>query len=155
MRARREHCAMLIGRSQLTQMIPHAGAMCLLDGVRAIDATRIVCTATSHRDAANPLRRKGQLAAVCGVEYAAQAMAAHGAWAQATGAAPRPGMFASLREVTWTCARLDEIEQELTIEAELDADDGRTAAYRFALRAGEALLLRGRATVVFAPAPRA
>jgi predicted hotdog family 3-hydroxylacyl-ACP dehydratase len=61
-------------------------------------------------------------------------------------------MFASLREVAWTCARLDQIDDELTIEAELDADDGRTAAYRFALKAGAALLLRGRATVVFAPA---
>ena len=143
---------MLIGRSQLTQMIPHAGAMCLLDGVRAIDATHIVCTATSHRDAANPLRRRGQLAAICGVEYAAQAMAAHGAWACASAGGSRRGMFASLREVAWSCARLDQIDEELTIEAELDADDGRTAAYRFALKAGEALLLRGRATVVFAPA---
>jgi predicted hotdog family 3-hydroxylacyl-ACP dehydratase len=133
-------------------MIPHAGAMCLLDGVREIDAKRIVCTATSHRDVANPLRRQGRLAAVCGVEYAAQAMAAHGAWASGLAAQPRRGMFASLREVAWTCTHLDQIEQELAIEAQLDADDGRTAAYRFTLHAGATLLLRGRATVVFAPA---
>ena len=71
---------MLIGRERLQQMLPHADAMCLLSGVREADAARIVCVATSHRDGDNPLRRHDMLPAVCGIEYASQAMAIHGAW---------------------------------------------------------------------------
>ena len=38
----------------------------------------IRCVARGHRDADNPLRAGGELPALCGIEYAAQAMAAHG-----------------------------------------------------------------------------
>ena len=43
--------------------IPHQGSMCLLDGVTAWDAQRIVCSASSHRTASNPLRQFGRLGA--------------------------------------------------------------------------------------------
>ncbi len=53
--------------------------MCLLDAVRDWSAEAITCTATSHTDPANPLRADGRLGAANGIEYAAQAMAIHGA----------------------------------------------------------------------------
>jgi len=53
--------------------------MCLLDEVLSWNATRVQCRSSTHRDASNPLRNRGCLAAVCGIEYAAQAMAVHGA----------------------------------------------------------------------------
>ena len=59
-------------------MIPHTGAMCLLDGVLQWDTSTIQCVSRSHRDAHNPLRIDGRLPTLCGIEYAAQAMAVHG-----------------------------------------------------------------------------
>ena len=53
--------------------------MCLLDAVLDWDDARITCRATSHADPANPLRADGRLGAANGIEYAAQAMAVHGA----------------------------------------------------------------------------
>ena len=41
----------------------------------------IECTASTHRAPGNPLAANGRLEAVCGVEYASQAMALHGALA--------------------------------------------------------------------------
>ena len=63
----------------IEQHIPHKGRMCLLDAVLSWDATRIRCRSASHRTPDNPLRAHGRLGAACGIEYAAQAMAVHGA----------------------------------------------------------------------------
>ena len=63
----------------IEQHIPHKGRMCLLDAVLSWDATRIRCRSTTHRTPDNPLRAHGRLGAACGIEYAAQAMAVHGA----------------------------------------------------------------------------
>lgn len=59
--------------------IPHQGDMCLLDRVVKWDEQRIQCQAGSHRLGDNPLRSRDRLSAACGIEYAAQAMAVHGA----------------------------------------------------------------------------
>src|SRR5580658_11189609 len=63
----------------IEQHIPHKGRMCLLDEVLSWDATRIRCRSATHRSPDNPLRQHGRLGAACGIEYAAQAMAVHGA----------------------------------------------------------------------------
>ncbi|HHT8992417.1 TPA: hotdog family protein [Burkholderia cenocepacia] len=141
--------------------IPHAGTMCVLDSVDAWDAERIRCTATSHRDPHNPLRAHGRLASVCGIEYAAQAMAVHGALLGAHEARPRAGYLASVRNVDAFVDRLDTFEQPLTVDAERMSGDGRSVLYGFALRCGERVLLSGRAAVMldasaagaFQPAP--
>lgn len=128
--------------------IPHAGAMCVLDSVDAWDAERIRCTATSHRDPHNPLRAHGRLAAVCGIEYAAQAMAVHGALLGAHDARPRAGYLASVRNVDAFVDRLDIFAQPLTVDAQRVSGDGRSVLYGFALRCGERVLLSGRAAVM-------
>jgi predicted hotdog family 3-hydroxylacyl-ACP dehydratase len=134
--------------------IPHSGSMCLLDEVTAWDAEHIYCTATSHRDPHNPLRRQGSpgsqdgLAAVCGVEYAAQAMAVHGALLGASQDRPRAGFLASVREVESQVARLDTLDGTLLVEAERLSGNDNHILYRFALRCGDRLLLSGRATVM-------
>ncbi|MDI9652868.1 hotdog family protein [Burkholderia cenocepacia] len=141
--------------------IPHAGTMCVLDSVDAWDTERIRCTATSHRDPHNPLRAHGRLASVCGIEYAAQAMAVHGALLGAHEARPRAGYLASVRNVDAFVDRLDTFEQPLTVDAERMSGDGRSVLYGFALRCGERVLLSGRAAVMldasaagaFQPAP--
>lgn len=153
-----------LGREWIAAHIPHAGAMCLLDAVVAFDDERIRCTATSHLDADNPLRANGRLAAVCGIEYAAQAMAVHGAVLDAVvdavpgaepgarhGAVrerPRVGYLASVRSVEAYVERLDDLDAPLTIEAERVSGDTHTILYRFAIHCGARLILAGRAAVM-------
>ena len=128
--------------------IPHQGRMCLLDRVLTWDARRIVCSATSHNKADNPLRQFGRLGAVCGIEYAAQAMAVHNALAAAHDAPPRPGMLISVRAVQLHIKQLDDIAAELAVHAECISGDTRMLLYQFCVRAEDRLLLDGRASVI-------
>ncbi|KHK53696.1 3-hydroxymyristoyl-ACP dehydratase [Ralstonia sp. A12] len=141
-----------LDRSWIAARIPHSGAMCLLDTVLAWDDARIHCTAISHRDPANPLRAHDRLAAVCGVEYAAQAMAVHGALLdvahETAQQRPRAGFLASVRSVEAHVDRLDTFDAPLDIEAERISGDGNNVLYRFTVRCAERILLTGRAAVV-------
>ena len=139
---------MRLSRAEIAELIPHAGAMCLLDEVLDWDASRIRCMSRSHRDAANPLRVNGYLPALCGVEYAAQAMAVHGGLAGAARSKPRAGYLASLRDVACRRSRLDDLDGDLVVEAELEASDGSRVIYSFTLRVGAVEVLSGRAAVV-------
>ena len=139
---------MLLGAAQIAELIPHSGAMCLLEGVVQWDASRILCMSRSHRAADNPLRAEGRLPALCGVEYAMQAMAVHGGLVGKTAGRPRAGYLASLREVECRGERLDDLAGDLLVEAEMLAGDGARVTYRFSLRVGDAELLHGRALVV-------
>ena len=146
----------------IEQHIPHKGRMCLLDEVLSWDAARIRCRSGSHRAADNPLRAHGRLGAACGIEYAAQAMAVHGALVAASaplastvstnvrgsiGAAV--GYLASVRNVALHVARLDDLEADLIAVAERITGDGRTVLYEFSVWGALRLLLSGRATIVF------
>jgi len=139
---------MLVTRPQIAGLIPHSGAMCLLDGVVQWDANRILCMSRSHHAADNPLRTDGGLPAVCGVEYAAQAMAVHGGLAGKVGGRPRAGYLASLRDVVCRRDRLDNLEGDLVVEAERVMGDEDRVIYEFRLWVGEMEVLSGRAAVV-------
>jgi predicted hotdog family 3-hydroxylacyl-ACP dehydratase len=143
----------MIGKAEIAGLIPHQGAMCLLDSVLRWDQTTIRCLATSHRASGNPLAREGRLAGICGVEYAAQAMALHGRLVGAVGGRAAAGYLASLREVECRVERLDTLEDDLVVEAEQLLGDAAHVIYRFALRAGPAALMTGRAAVVLEAAP--
>jgi len=138
---------MRLTAAQIAGLIPHSGAMCLLDGVVEWDAKRILCMSRSHHAADNPLRADGRLPAVCGVEYAVQAMAVHGGLAGNIDGRPRLGYLASLRELECRGERLD-LAGDLVVEAEQVAGDGAQVIYRFKLRVGELEILSGRALVV-------
>ncbi|MBU2640647.1 MAG: 3-hydroxylacyl-ACP dehydratase [Gammaproteobacteria bacterium] len=139
---------MPLDHAWLLAHIPHQGSMCLLDHVDSWDAQHIHCSASSHRAPDNPLRAHGRLGAACGIEYAAQAMAAHGALLAAADSAPRAGYLASVRGVELKVARLDDIAADLRIEAERMSGDDNTILYGFSVFAGQELLLNGRAIVV-------
>ena len=138
----------MLTRTDIERLIPHAGAMCLLDSVVHWDSTKIRCVSRTHRDAANPLRTGGQLPALCGIEYAAQAMAAHGGLAGTVTGKPRTGYLASLRNIACNDERLDQREGDLVVEAERLMGDEARVIYQFTLRVGEFEVLNGRATVV-------
>ena len=129
--------------------------MCLLDEVLSWDETRISRRTATHRAPDHPLRAHGRLGIACGVEYAAQTMAVHGALAAGpldvgSGTAPPPaaGFLASVRALTFFVLRLDDVPGDLICDAVRVAGDAGTALYEFELRSAEILLLRGRATVV-------
>ena len=133
----------------IARHIPHQGRMCLLDRVEAWDEQRICCAASSHRAGDHPLRAFGRLGAACGIEYAAQAMAVHGALlASPSDPTARAGYLVSVRETRLRVARLDDLADDLIVEAESMARDTNTVHYRFSLRTGGRLLLDGRAMVV-------
>lgn len=131
--------------ADIAQLVPQQGPMCLLAGVERYDAKSIVCRAESHRDARNPLRRADRLPALAGIEYAAQALAAH--CALLGGEAGR-GLLAGVREVVLHAERLDDIEEPLRVRAERLVADGRHLLYGFAVDAGARALLSGRIAVV-------
>lgn len=129
--------------------IPHQGDMCVLDHVVEWDEQRIQCRAGSHRLSSNPLRSREQLGSACGIEYAAQAMAVHGALlAEAGNARPRAGFLVSVRGAVLHVPRLDDIAVDLDIEAVCIHGSGGNILYQFAVHAAGQLLLEGRAAVV-------
>jgi predicted hotdog family 3-hydroxylacyl-ACP dehydratase len=149
----------MLNRDWIEAHIPHHGNMCLLDEVVEWSASHIRCRTASHRSASHPLRSHGRLGVACGIEYAAQTMAVHGALCAtaSAGSAPAPeaGLLASLRDVRMFTERLDTIETELICEATHLAGDAGSAMYSFLISAAQAPLITGRATVVFDVAKRA
>jgi len=141
---------MRLNRAWIEARIPHQGRMCLLDEVLDWNAQYIRCATATHRAPDNPLRAHGRLGIAGGIEYAAQAMALHGALAggAATRGAPQVGLLAALRDVRLFVARLDDIDSDLICEVTHLAGDGLTALYEFALRDRDRILLSGRASVV-------
>lgn len=137
-----------IARPDILSMIPHAGAMCLLDEVLDWDAAQIRCLSHRFAEAGNPLRRAdGLLGTAAGIEIAAQAMALHGRLTAPTGGPPRPGYLVSLRDVHLTAPYLD-TPGPLTVQASLLLSDSTGASYSFAI-SGTMPRLSGRATVLF------
>ena len=134
---------------ELDLLLPHAGAMRMITAVREWNASSIVCESTTHCDPVNPLRIGGILPAACGLEYGAQAMAAHGALLADQRQKPRVGYLASAHELALYCDRLDDIDGPLLIEASCLLSAANHVAYRFSIRAAsQAVLLEGRASVV-------
>ena len=155
---------MRLNREEITARIPHAGRMVMLDEVSEWDRDSIVCRTAMHHDRSNPLYVAGHLSSVCAIEFAAQAMAVHGsllvdhdtqhgaANPSASGNAvtmkPRAGFIASVRNVHMAVSRLDDVRGVLTIEATRESGDEDRVLYAFTVRAGEAVLVSGRAAVV-------
>ena len=139
---------MLIGRAEIQALIPHSGDMCLLDSVTHWDAAHINCTASSHRNPANPLAHHGKLHVLSGIEFAAQAMAVHGGLTNLVKERPQAGLLVSVRDVVAQVQYLSDFAEDLLIEAEqlMAADNGVT--YSFHIHAGDQVLLTGRAMVV-------
>jgi predicted hotdog family 3-hydroxylacyl-ACP dehydratase len=94
------------------------------------------------------MRVAGELSALCGIEYAAQAMAVHGGLSATIGSRPSAGYLASLRDVACLGNRLDDLDGDLVVEAERLMGDESRVIYRFRLWVGGTEILNGRATVV-------
>lgn len=138
---------MPLNADAIARLLPHDGAMVLLDTVRDYDHERIHCTADPHR-VDNPLREAGRLPAWCGIEYAAQAMAVHSGLCAAQSATAARGFLAVAREIVMTLPTLDSLPGELHIHADkIIADSGRSQ-YRFRIESGGQVVVQGRVTVM-------
>ena len=145
----------MLDKTEFAPLIPHAGSMCLLDGVVAWDDTTIHAVSGSHARADNPLRGADGLHAIHLAEYGAQAMAVHGALRdEARGATEvKPGRLVSLRDVQLTDEYVDSLGGHLDVHAEcLHADDGG-AQYTFRVEQAGRLLASGRAAVIHPRSP--
>jgi predicted hotdog family 3-hydroxylacyl-ACP dehydratase len=121
--------ALPIGPKGVAALIPHAGAMRLIDQVNSATEEQVVCSTLSHRSPDNPLRVNGALPASAAIEYAAQAMAVHAALTR--GGPPRRGFLVVASGVTWTADRLDGTDAPLIVTATRLASMGDGAQYAF------------------------
>ncbi len=146
---------MKLDRAELAQLIPQQGMMCLLDGVEFWDEERIICTSTRHRAAANPLRAHTGLSSLHGIEFAAQAMAAHARLTAPGTRRAEVGLLLSVRDCVFHCRRLDGFAEPLRIEAELKGSHGGTRSYWFKVEALAERLVEGRVAVLLRDEERA
>jgi predicted hotdog family 3-hydroxylacyl-ACP dehydratase len=138
-----------IDRTLIAQLIPHQGAMSLLDRVATWDETIIVALSASHHSPDNPLRSNGRLRAVHLCEYGAQAAALHGGLvARAAGTLAPPGYLVSLREVALLRDYIDDLQGELQIRAELLLQDAGSWQYQFAAAHAGVTLATGRLAII-------
>jgi predicted exporter/predicted hotdog family 3-hydroxylacyl-ACP dehydratase len=128
-------------------LIPHQGAMCLLDRIVEWDERRVVLEADTHRSAENPLRVADKLRAVHLCEYGAQAMAVHGALLAGT-AITSDGMLVSLRSVQFARDWIHDLPSSLRVEAECLHRDASSLQYGFRVTHCGELLAEGRAAVL-------
>lgn len=145
---------MTVGRDAIARLVPHQGAMCLLEEVLEWNESAIACRAVSHRDPANPLRAAGALPAVAGIEYAGQAVAVHGGLVKHS-KKPGIGYLAALRDIICSVERLDTEPGDLVVRATQVAAESGRLLYDFRIESGGRELLRGRLSVVLVSDPGA
>jgi len=140
----------MLGRSEIENLIPHKGAMCLLDSVLTWNDTGIRLATRTHALSTNPLRSAAGLRAVHLCEYGAQAMAVHGALlAQARHAGTaRAGMLVALRDVKLYCEFIHDLPHELLVTAECLQAGATLLQYLFRVHHDGTLLAEGRSTAV-------
>lgn len=140
----------MLEKTDFAPLIPHAGGMCLLDGVLAWDDTRIHACSAGHARTDHPLRSGSGLHAVHLAEYGAQAMAVHGALRdRARGVTVvRPGRLVSLREVRLAAEYVDTLDGRLDVHAECLYADDAGAQYAFRVEHQGRRLASGRAAVI-------
>ncbi|HEU4624845.1 MAG TPA: hypothetical protein VFS52_08800 [Steroidobacteraceae bacterium] len=139
----------MLGRDAIEALIPHRGAMCLLERVVEWDRERIALATSTHRSPTNPLRLDGRLRAIHLCEYGAQAMAVHGGLcAQAEGRTAKPGFLVSLRDVRLDIDFIETLAGELRVSAQRLMETSGSWQYAFTIEHAGVTLATGRAAVL-------
>ena len=130
--------------------IPHQGRMCLLDRVLDWDEQHIRCQALMPTLADHPLREDGVLSSLTGIEYAAQAMAVHGALLHGHDLPmARHGLLTAVHQVQWQVPNFLDNHFPLVIEARQLAGTSQASRYAFQVTTGSAALVSGQASLFF------
>jgi len=140
----------MLAKTDWAQLIPHQGAMCLLDAVQSWDAATIHATTVGHASADHPLRGKDGLHAVNLVEYGAQAMAVHSALLLRDRGVmeARQGRLVSVRDVALSVEFVDGLDGHLDVHAQCLYADDTGAQYAFRVEHRGQVLASGRAAVI-------
>ena len=142
---------MILESDAIRALVPHHGSMCLLDRVLFWNESQIVCTTAQHRSTVNPLLHDGRLSAVHAIEFAAQAMAVHGALVSPNARATI-GLLVSVRDCRFHCDRLDQVPGDLRVKSVRMAGNDRMLMYGFSVHDGARCLAEGRTSVLLADA---
>ena len=139
----------MLGREDIAALIPHRGAMCLLEELLEWDAEHVLAATATHRARDNPLRSGDRLRALHLAEYGAQATALHGGLvANAAGERAKPGMLVSLRDVQLHRLYVDDVPGMLHVEARRVLSGPASWQYSFTVRHAEELLASGRVAIM-------
>ncbi|RUA07165.1 MAG: hypothetical protein DSY43_00410 [Gammaproteobacteria bacterium] len=140
----------MLSSDEICQLIPHAGAMCLIDSVEKWDKDSILCTTQTHQNQDNPLLSNGILHTSALIEYGAQAMAVHGALiAKESKEKMQKGYLAALRGIDfYQNAKINSVTSPLVIEATRRLASHGNMIYDFLITSEGEDLISGRATVV-------
>ena len=137
-----------LSKLELCALLPHGESMCLLHAVDSWDSSGIVCVAISHCDPENPLRRLDRLNSICGLEYAAQAMAVHvGLTSPLQDVSSAIGYLGGMRDIEFQAPRLDLFTSPMNIQANLLIGQGTNFMYSFHITSEGTPLLSGRASI--------
>lgn len=137
----------------ISGLIPHAGAMCLLEHIERWDDSSIALTTATHRDPANPLAGQSGLRAIHLCEYGAQAMAVHGGLvARAHGGRALPGLLVSLRDVELQRGFVHDLVGKLRVEARRLQGSESAWQYSFRVLHAGTIIAQGRAVISAATA---
>ncbi len=143
----------MLEKSQIEALLPHDGAMFLLDRVCRFDRNEIECSAASHRDPLNPLRQGNCLPVHVAIEYAAQAAGVHGGLLNRElhpDAPAQMGYLAVISQLQWHVARLDDLPDALNIHARRTAVTPGGRAYRVAIHHRQQLIMTGDLIIALA-----
>jgi predicted hotdog family 3-hydroxylacyl-ACP dehydratase len=140
---------MKIDRAGIERLVPHAGAMCLLDRVNEWDATTISCTSAAPGPD-HALARDARVPAIAATEYAAQATAAHGALLEPQAPA-RAGMLAALMDVRLGVEMVPSDEGALAIRAQVLSRSAAGCLYSFEVGTARTPIASGRLMVALLP----
>ena len=132
----RVHAMLMISKAALCRLIPHHGAMCLLDTVERWDATSITVydCVPSRRDESSPARQPigGDLrTGICGTSDGGACRAS----ATGEGASTRRGIPGSNKHLTLRATRLDDMKGDLTVQATRLVGEGGSFIYAFRVSA--------------------
>lgn len=140
---------------EICQLIPHAGEMCLLDGVKCWDKKQIQCTTNSHRRENHPLRNSGGVPMTSLIEYGAQVIAVHGCLSADNSSTMKEGYLVALRDIKLAQGWLSDIQGEIEIFAECIYAESGNMIYSISAHAlsnagkrDKTILASGRITVM-------
>ena len=118
----------------IRDLLPHAGAMVLVDEILEATQDRIVSRVTLRPT--SPFLEEGRVPAIVGIEYMAQTIAAYaGLRARAAGQAPRIGFLLGTREMNLEVDAFA-VGDELTVEAQHVWGDNLIGSFRCEVRRG-------------------
>lgn len=141
---------MLIDAHAISQLIPHAGEMSLLDQVYSWDQHSIACLSTSHRKDANPFIESAgdTMNSAILVEYGAQAAAVHAALVQEGMAGQGTAYIGAIKNLTFNDKVVSRNIETLHINAQCELNTSEGAIYTIECGSQEKIIVTARIVLV-------